>query len=899
MLAVGTGLFWFSVLPIIHTVLNGLVPGVPDKHHLAASSLQARNRALRTLKEETRKLKGCCSWPRWLSNVATITASQMMNLAFGFSGKEGIDDPLARKTGAGGDEFTSDVCVLQQRLRCRPLGPLCWSYDDDEDEDDEKQDEKQQEGDQQRRRRAKHKSDENVLACTITVQIDRILRLTLLFLLFGFILAYVIASIVIRRAVIMGALDLPTCRNSGHTGAYCQEKYESDVAATRKAYSTYNLAYYAALISLPAAVIWVVCTAVYSWHGRECYKGSEFQNVQQLLPDCFLRCCGFLTYSEWKLHTRFRRRMQKLEAAMVGKRTRGFWSRSPTPNLTPTGTPRATIKSPRALKLWNKPLPRPWPSCLAVFQLVTKEHSEEVVWEDFEKAHAALEVLRNAPDRPEACGSDRLEQNFIYMLIEKCHRDTMYEATVKEIFVSVVSKDKGGKQGDAIRSGFSSADGEDLARTAFGLAETVDVENVRMGYKVSRQRDCRADACSWCTPAQLEVLVMNMPQEFKHFCNILAPPLVMPSFFEVALLIVLDFFRAIVCWWRDDRQLLLLWKVIPYWWGRTARAYVIIFLWKLKQLVKLSLGWWDRETIEAFMVRERSDEFQDDARPLEQKEDKRFKDLEMMCALGQSRCLFWQLLPQTVIFSKLAEAINKSPLYIEDEAMTRKTAILKARRTDGRINYAVGPLVRQVAPFAPSGLLWFFPLEPQRALEALENSRLRRSGFRMMRETRLANFLASVALWFTTVLLTVGALAHARMLRLPAPCLHNGWCFLVCRHRWCRRCCGSSCTSSSPSRCAWCCASRWCPTRSTSTRRRSTSSSSCSRSAAARLTQVSTVGTKGFVVTSSVFQLVSDAACPCTQCRPEGYPHRCGEAERGLGGPGHAAALAHGRGGAP
>lgn len=287
----------------------------------------------------------------------------------------------------------------------------------------------------------------------------------------------------------------------------------------------------------------------------------------QVLPDCLLRCCGFWTYSEWKLHNRFRRRMQRLQAAMMGQNTRrNFWSRSPTPDVTPTGTPRGTLKSPRALKLWNKPLPRPWPSCLAVFQLVAPPHKEDISWADLQTAHAALEALRNARDGPLACADDRLDQSFVYVLMEKC-RDPVYEATAKEIFVSVVKEAADEAKGadkvaghQRVRSGFSSLDGEELLKTAT-LGATIDLSDVRMNYK-----------------------------EFKHFCNILAPCLAMPSFFEVIVLMVADFFRAIRRWCANDRQLLLLWKIIPYWWNRTARSYVLIILWKLKQLVKLRYG---------------------------------------------------------------------------------------------------------------------------------------------------------------------------------------------------------------------------------------------------------------------------------------------------------------------
>lgn len=45
---------------------------------------------------------------------------------------------------------------------------------------------------------------------------------------------------------------------------------------------------------------------------------------------------------------------------------------------------------------------------------------------------------------------------------------------------------------------------------------------------------------------------------------------------------------------------------MPLYWSRgTAKHYAVVQIWKLKQLLKLSLGWWDRDTIEAFHVRDK------------------------------------------------------------------------------------------------------------------------------------------------------------------------------------------------------------------------------------------------------------------------------------------------------
>ena len=83
----------------------------------------------------------------------------------------------------------------------------------------------------------------------------------------------------------------------------------------------------------------------------------------------------------------------------------------------------------------------------------------------------------------------------------------------------------------------------------------------------------------------------------------------MPSYLEIIVLLFLDMGRAASKWWRLDRAgIMFIWRIPFYWWRRTARGYIIIILWKLKQLFKLSIGWWDRETIEAFSVREKVSE---------------------------------------------------------------------------------------------------------------------------------------------------------------------------------------------------------------------------------------------------------------------------------------------------
>jgi hypothetical protein len=95
-------------------------------------------------------------------------------------------------------------------------------------------------------------------------------------------------------------------------------------------------------------------------------------------------------------------------------------------------------------------------------------------------------------------------------------------------------------------------------------------------------------------------------QEWRHFCAILAPRVTMPSFLEIVLLLIGDIENAFSRWWRRDRgRPWLVWKIPIYWLKATPKDYFVIMAWKIKQLLKLSLGWWDRDCLEAFHVRDK------------------------------------------------------------------------------------------------------------------------------------------------------------------------------------------------------------------------------------------------------------------------------------------------------
>jgi hypothetical protein len=60
-------------------------------------------------------------------------------------------------------------------------------------------------------------------------------------------------------------------------------------------------------------------------------------------------------------------------------------------------------------------------------------------------------------------------------------------------------------------------------------------------------------------------------------------------------------------------------------------------------------------------------------------------DLDILAATGQTRVLFWQIMPYTVVLSKLGEAFNFSPPYIEDAAMTERVSFKRSIDDTGKV----------------------------------------------------------------------------------------------------------------------------------------------------------------------------------------------------------------------
>jgi len=115
-------------------------------------------------------------------------------------------------------------------------------------------------------------------------------------------------------------------------------------------------------------------------------------------------------------------------------------------------------------------------------------------------------------------------------------------------------------------------------------------------------------------------------------------------------------------------------------------------LWyKFKQLLKLTVGWWDLELIRAMKIREFAAEY--DETPLSDNA----QELAMIGATSFSHSLIWQLFPGGIVLSKFAEAINACPLYVDANVINGVPPLLP-----GWIIRS--PTLRKMLFWLPSGL---------------------------------------------------------------------------------------------------------------------------------------------------------------------------------------------------
>jgi hypothetical protein len=85
--------------------------------------------------------------------------------------------------------------------------------------------------------------------------------------------------------------------------------------------------------------------------------------------------------------------------------------------------------------------------------------------------------------------------------------------------------------------------------------------------------------------------------------------------------------------------------------------------WKTKQLFKISFGYWDKDTLRAFSVIENANKWDED--PLDDEE----YHGEIVSIIGTSHTLIWQFTPMTLFLSKLAESVNKFPVFVKTDEL--------------------------------------------------------------------------------------------------------------------------------------------------------------------------------------------------------------------------------------
>jgi len=87
----------------------------------------------------------------------------------------------------------------------------------------------------------------------------------------------------------------------------------------------------------------------------------------------------------------------------------------------------------------------------------------------------------------------------------------------------------------------------------------------------------------------------------------------------------------------------------------TLKNYLWTLVWKMGQLCKLTIGWWDESLLKSFHIKEMGKRvaIEEDA-----------CDEDVISMYGQSNSLVWQIQPLFLTFSKLGEYANVSPLFV-------------------------------------------------------------------------------------------------------------------------------------------------------------------------------------------------------------------------------------------
>ena len=101
----------------------------------------------------------------------------------------------------------------------------------------------------------------------------------------------------------------------------------------------------------------------------------------------------------------------------------------------------------------------------------------------------------------------------------------------------------------------------------------------------------------------------------------------------------------------------------------TLSNYFVAVAWKMKQLLKLTLGVWNDESVVTFRVLEAAEKW--DENPFD---GRKYHD-EAVEITGTAHTFFWQFFPLGIFASKFAESINMSPVFVflEEKELELKT----------------------------------------------------------------------------------------------------------------------------------------------------------------------------------------------------------------------------------
>ena len=107
--------------------------------------------------------------------------------------------------------------------------------------------------------------------------------------------------------------------------------------------------------------------------------------------------------------------------------------------------------------------------------------------------------------------------------------------------------------------------------------------------------------------------------------------------------------------------------------GRGFVLYLRTMAWKMSLLIKMTLGYWDEDTIENLQIKFKSNRLDIDVSDADEKHE------DMLSAVGEAHSLIWLFLPNCSFLTKAGEAFNMSHAFVKDTAISASVAEAKLR----------------------------------------------------------------------------------------------------------------------------------------------------------------------------------------------------------------------------